>query len=79
MMVLRKVLAMTMTAMVGTAFAGVSLPKDGWTNPAHSSLQSMLDRHDGDPDAYAIFDFDMTCAIGDCGHCTILSPVKTIE
>ena len=58
-------------AAVALAAPGPSLPKGAWHAPVHAALQAAIERHSGDPDAYAVFDFDMTCPIGDCGHCTL--------
>lgn len=62
---------------VNSVFA-VSLPSGDWEPSAHAALQAAIDRHENDPDAYAIFDFDMTCAIGDCGHCTMDRLIKDL-
>ena len=48
--------------------AGAVLPPGNWHEPVHAALQRTIDRRTGDPDAYAVFDFDNTCAIGDCEH-----------
>ena len=47
---------------------GAVLPAGNWHEPVHAALQRVIDRRAGDPDAYAVFDFDNTCAIGDCEH-----------
>ena len=62
---------------VNLAFA-VSLPSGDWEATAHAALQAAINRHENDPDAYAVFDFDMTCAIGDCGHCTMDRLIKDL-
>jgi len=54
------------------------LPRGAWHAPVHAALQAAIDRHAGDPDAYAVFDFDMTCPIGDCGHCTLDQVIKEL-
>lgn len=58
--------------------AGAVLPKGEWHAPVHAALQAAIDRHVGDPDAYVVFDFDMTCPIGDCGHCTLDQVIREI-
>jgi len=50
---------------------GALLPPGNWHEPVRAGLQKMIDRHAGDPDAYAVFDFDNTCAIGDCEHAVL--------
>ena len=50
---------------------GAALPPGNWHEPVRVALQRMIDRHVNDPDAYAVFDFDNTCAIGDCEHAVL--------
>jgi len=50
---------------------GVALPPGNWHEPVRTRLQQTIDRHAGDTDAYAVFDFDNTCAIGDCEHAAL--------
>ena len=64
---------------VALAAPGPSLPKGAWHAPVHAALQAAIERHAGDPDAYAVFDFDMTCPIGDCGHCTLDQIIREIS
>ena len=52
--------------MAVSAKPGPALPKGAWHAPVHAALQAAIERHSGDPDAYAVFDFDMTSPIGDC-------------
>ena len=56
--------------VVLSAFGAV-LPSGNWHEPVHAALQRTIDRHAGDSDAYAVFDFDNTCAIGDCEHAVL--------
>lgn len=51
--------------------AGAVLPPGNWHEPVRAALQRAIDRRAGDPDAYAVFDFDNTCAIGDCEHAVV--------
>lgn len=74
----RKIACLALLVLDGMVAFGAALPKGDWDETVHAALQAMLDRHEGDVDAYAVFDFDMTCAIGDCGHCTIDRLVKDI-
>ena len=46
--------------------SGPSLPKGAWHAPVHAALQAAIERHSGDPDAYAVFDFDMTWSSVQC-------------
>ena len=50
---------------------GAALPQGNWHEPVRAGLQKVIDRHAGDPDAYAVFDFDNTCAVGDCEHAAL--------
>ena len=58
--------------------SGAVLPKGAWHAPVHAALQASIDRHSGDADAYVVFDFDMTCPIGDSGHCTLDQAIKEL-
>lgn len=73
----RRTVLLAAAFAVNLAFA-VSLPCGDWEPTAHAALQAAIDRHEKDPDAYAVFDFDMTCAIGDCGHCTMDRLIKDL-
>ncbi len=77
MVAMRKLLFLC--ALVSTLLAfGATLPKGEWHAPVRAAIQAAIDRHAGDPDAYAVFDFDMTCPIGDCGHCTLDQVIREI-
>ena len=52
---------------VGCA-AAAQLPAGNWKPSVHAALQAVVDRHAGDADAYAVFDFDLTCAYCDLEH-----------
>ena len=57
--------------VLSLAAFGAALPPGNWHEPVRAALQRAIDRHVGDPDAYAVFDFDNTCAIGDCEHAAL--------
>ncbi len=52
-------------ALLAMAAVGATLPTGNWHPPVREALQRAIDRRAGDPDAYAVFDFDNTCAVGD--------------
>ena len=56
-----------------------TLPPGNWHEPVRIGLQRTIDRHAGDPDAYAVFDFDNTCAIGDCEHAVLGYVIDTLS
>lgn len=58
---------------------GATLPPGNWHEPVRIGLQRAIDRHTGDPDAYAVFDFDNTCAIGDCEHTVLGYVIDTLS
>ena len=64
---------------VACAASGPSLPTGAWHAPVHAALQASIARHSGDSDAYAVFDFDMTCPLGDCGHCTLDQVIRELS
>ncbi|MBR1588029.1 MAG: haloacid dehalogenase-like hydrolase [Kiritimatiellae bacterium] len=74
---MRKVFLSSVLAAAFPAFGAV-LPKGEWHAPVHAAVQAAIDRHAGDPDAYVVFDFDMTCPIGDCGHCTLAQAIREL-
>ena len=58
-------------AFLAMAAVGATLPTGNWHPPVREALQRAIDRRAGDPDAYAVFDFDNTCAVGDCEHAAL--------
>ena len=52
-------------AFMALAAIGAPLPQGNWHAPVWEALQRAIDRRAGDPDAYAVFDFDNTIPIGD--------------
>ena len=58
-------------ALMVLAAVGATLPPGNWHPPVREALQRAIDRRAGDPDAYAVFDFDNTCAVGDCEHAAL--------
>ena len=57
---------------------GATLPPGNWHEPVRVGLQRAIDRHAGDPDAYAVFDFDNTCVIGDSEHTVLGHVIDTL-
>ena len=57
---------------VGFAFAafgtGAALKPGGWNPETRARLDAVIDRNRGNSDAYAVFDFDYTAAIGDLSY-----------
>lgn len=70
-MLLKRTLGAVLFACASLASFGVVLPPGNWHEPVRAALQQAIDRRAGDPDAYAVFDFDNTCAIGDCEHAAL--------
>ena len=66
----RSALMSVFLALALSAF-GATLQPGSWHEPVRDALQRMIDRHANDPDAYAVFDFDNTCAVGDCEHAAL--------
>ena len=64
-------IGLTVLVCVVLSAFGAVLPSGSWHEPVHAALQRAIDRRAGDPDAYAVFDFDNTCAIGDCEHAVL--------
>ena len=66
-----KILASYLTAFLAcsvTVLFAAELPEGNWNPPVREALRRVIDRHAGDRDAYAVFDFDLTCAYGDLEH-----------
>ena len=63
--------ALSALLVLPLAVFGATLPPGNWHEPVRAALQRAIDRHTDDPDAYAVFDFDNTCAIGDCEHAAL--------
>ena len=70
MRTLRRAVLSTLFVLSLSVF-GAALPPGNWHEPVRVALQRMIDRHVNDPNAYAVFDFDNTCAIGDCEHAVL--------
>ena len=70
MRTLRRAVLSTLIVLSLSVFGAV-LPPGNWHEPVRVALQRMIDRHVNDSDAYAVFDFDNTCAIGDCEHAVL--------
>lgn len=51
-----------------SAACAATLPEGNWNPSVRTALQAVIDRHAGDADAYAVFDFDLTCAYCDLEH-----------
>ena len=66
----RGVVLSALLALALSAF-GAALQPGNWHEPVRAALQRTIDRHVDDPDAYAVFDFDNTCAVGDCEHAAL--------
>lgn len=62
----------TMTAaLVGAMMAlgaEAALQPGGWVPSVRERLDALIERNRGNPDAYAVFDFDYTTAIGDLSY-----------
>ena len=63
---MRRILLAVLFASVAACAA--RLPEGNWNPPVWEALQRVVDRHAGDADAYAVFDFDLTCAYCDLEH-----------
>ena len=63
-------------ACAAGALAAAPLPAGNWNPPVRAALQAVIDRHDGDRDAYAVFDFDLTCAYCDLEHVALNAMVE---
>ena len=48
--------------------ANAELAPGGWNPVVRERLNALIERNRGNPDAYAVFDFDYTAAIGDLSY-----------
>ena len=61
--------AMAAAVCVALSFcAGAALQPGGWVPSTRERLDALIERNRGNPDAYAVFDFDYTTAIGDLSY-----------
>ena len=66
-------------AFVGALDSGAALRPGGWNPETRARLDAVVERNSGNPDAYAVFDFDYTTAIGDLSYLCIWRTLETME
>ena len=54
--------------VLSTICAEAALMSGGWDPSVRERLDALIERNRGNPDAYAVFDFDYTVAIGDLSY-----------
>ena len=55
------------------------LPPGGWVPSVRARLNALIERNRGNPDAYAVFDFDYTTAIGDLSYACMWRLLETFD
>ena len=55
------------------------LKPGGWEPSVRARLEALIDRNRGNPDAYAVFDFDYTTAIGDLSYVCMWHLLDTFD
>ena len=58
--------------------AGAALDPGGWNQETRARLDALIERNRGNPDAYAVFDFDYTTAIGDLSYLCMWRTFETM-
>ena len=58
--------------------AGAALDPGGWNPETRACLDALIERNRGNPDAYAVFDFDYTTAIGDLSYLCMWRTFETM-
>ena len=59
--------------------ANAALAPGGWEPSVRERLDALIERSRGNPDAYAVFDFDYTTAIGDLSHVCMWQLLETFD
>ena len=59
--------------------AGAALDPGGWNPETRARLDALIERNRGNPDAYAVFDFDYTTAIGDLSYLCMWRTFETMS
>lgn len=59
--------------------AVAALPPGGWEPSVKARLDEVIARNGGNPDAYAVFDFDYTIAVGDLSLSCIWEMLETMD
>ena len=70
-----------MPSVDGRSFLNDRQPssRDGWRPEVRLALDRLIDRNRGNPDAYAVFDFDYTTAIGDLSYSCLWRLLETMD
>ena len=59
--------------------ANAALAPGGWEPSVRERLDALIERNRGNPDAYAVFDFDYTTAIGDLSYVCMWQLLETFD
>ena len=59
--------------------ANAALAPGGWEPSVRERLDALIERNRGNKDAYAVFDFDYTTAIGDLSHVCMWQLLETFD
>ena len=59
--------------------ANAALQPGGWEPSVRERLDALIERNRGNPDAYAVFDFDYTTAIGDLSYVCMWHLIERFE
>ena len=59
--------------------ANAALQPGGWEPSVRTRLDALIERNRGNPDAYAVFDFDYTTAIGDLSYVCIWHILERLD
>ena len=62
-----------------TFTTGAALVPGGWEPSVRERLDALVEKNRGNPDAYAVFDFDYTTAIGDLSHVCMWHLLETLD
>lgn len=77
MRVLNRIICCIAAAWVGAASA--ALEPGGWEPSVRERLNALIERNRGNKDAYAVFDFDYTTAIGDLSYVCMWQLLETFD
>ena len=74
-----KILCCFLIAFCTARSAHAELAPGGWVPSVRERLNALIERNRGNPDAYAVFDFDYTTAIGDLSYVCMWRLLETFD
>ena len=76
---MRRLVLSTILCALWAAVSSAALQPGGWEPSVRERLDALIERNRGNPDAYAVFDFDYTTAIGDLSYVCIWRILERLD